>query len=118
MSDTNSSAHKSEPPGANSGDPFDPTNLSSLRMSQDFSQMTQVKPAITVVAVRKPNKHEFVRVREGSQWRFETGCFIDKESREVYLVSPRCGQRCLAMSPPRVWRSLSLETDPFRSFGP
>ena len=88
MSDTNSSAHKSEPPGANSGDPFDPTNLSSLRMSQDFSQMTQVKPAITVVAVRKPNKHEFVRVREGSEWRFETGCFIDKESREVYLVSP------------------------------
>jgi hypothetical protein len=27
-------------------------------------------------------------VREGSEWRFETGCFVDKESREVYLVSP------------------------------
>ncbi len=50
--------------------------------------MVEVKPAITSVAVRKPKKHEFVRVRKGSDWRFETACFDDKEAREVYLVAP------------------------------
>ncbi len=76
------------PESAGSEDPFDPANLGALRMSQDFAGMTNVKPAITNVGVRKPHKHEFVRVRAGSEWRFETGCFVDKENREVYLVSP------------------------------
>ncbi len=24
----------------------------------------------------------------GSVWRFETGCFVDKDTREVYMVTP------------------------------
>ncbi|MEO1994751.1 MAG: hypothetical protein ABGZ17_05695 [Planctomycetaceae bacterium] len=87
MTTDNNKLPEPEPPET-SNDPFDPANIASLRMSQDFASMTVVKPAITVVAVRKPNKHEFVRVRAGSEWRFETGCFVDKENREVYLVSP------------------------------
>ena len=71
-----------------SDDPFDPSNLATMRLSQDFASMAAVKPVITTVAARKPAKHEFVRVRAGSEWRFETGCFIDKETREVYLVTP------------------------------
>jgi hypothetical protein len=91
MSTKNSTAKdtgSNTPPEPKSDDPFDPANLSKLRMSQDFASMAQVKPAITTLAVRKPHKHEFVRVRVGSEWRFETGCFVDKENREVYLVSP------------------------------
>ena len=75
-------------PSAVSDDPFDPSNLSRMKLSQDFATMAAVKPVITSVAVRKPNKHEFVRVRPGAEWRFETGCFIEKESRETYLVTP------------------------------
>ena len=71
-----------------SNDPFDPSNLSRMKLSQDFATMAAVKPVITSVAVRKPNKHEFVRVRAGGEWRFETGCFIEKETRETYLVTP------------------------------
>lgn len=59
-----------------------------MKLSQDFASMAAVKPVITSVAVRKPNKHEFVRVRPGAEWRFETGCFIEKETRETYLVTP------------------------------
>jgi hypothetical protein len=67
-------------------DPFE--DLQSLRLSQDFSALATVKPVITTVGVRKPNRQEFVRVRPGSEWRFETGTFTDSESREVYLVAP------------------------------
>jgi hypothetical protein len=69
-------------------DPFDPANLAKMKLSQDFASMAAVKPVITSVAVRKPNKHEFVRIRPGAEWRFETGCFIEKETRETYLVTP------------------------------
>lgn len=78
---------KPQPPAV-SDDPFDPSNLSRMKLSQDFALMAAVKAVITSVAVRKPNKHEFVRVRAGSEWRFETGCFIEKETRETYLVTP------------------------------
>lgn len=69
-------------------DPFDPTELAKLRLSQDFAGMSQVKPVLTNVAARKPHKQEFIRVRPGEANRFDTGCFIDKESREAYMVSP------------------------------
>ena len=71
-----------------SNDPFDPSNLAKMKLSQDFAAMAAVKPVITCVAVRKPNKHEFVRIRPGTEWRFETGCFVDKDTREVYMVTP------------------------------
>ena len=73
--------------GEVNADPFDPSNLSKMKLSQDFATMAAVKPMITSVAVRKPRKHEFVGVRRGDQWRFETGCFVEKESRETYLVT-------------------------------
>jgi len=38
------------------------------------------------VPCRKPNRHEFVRVRSGEEWRLETGVFEDKVNRDVYLV--------------------------------
>ena len=69
-------------------DPFDPSNLAKMKLSQDFAGMTSVKPMITSVAVRKPHKQEFVRVRPGAEWRFKTGCFVDKDTREVYMVTP------------------------------
>ena len=71
-----------------SRDPFAPENLRRMRLSQDFAASAVVKPVLTTIAVRKPNKHEFIRVRAGAEWRFETFCFRDEESREVYLLMP------------------------------
>ena len=66
-----------------SDNPFSPENMAKMKLSQDFSGMAAVKPVITNIAVRKPYNHEFVRVRAGSDWRFETICFVDKENRDV-----------------------------------
>lgn len=70
-----------------SDNPFSPENMAKMKLSQDFSGMAAVKPVITNIAVRKPYNHEFV-IRAGSDWRFETSCFVDKETRDVYLVAP------------------------------
>jgi hypothetical protein len=69
-------------------DPFDPNELAKLRLSQDFSELSQVKPVLTSISCRKPHKQEFIRVRPGEEHRFTTGCFTDKDSREVYLITP------------------------------
>lgn len=64
-------------------DPFDPA---SLRLGQDFSAAVGVKKVLTTVPCRKPNRHEFIRVRAGEEWRVETGAFEDRVNRDVYLV--------------------------------
>lgn len=76
-----------EPAGGAEGDgPPDPFDPASLRLSQDFASSIGVKKVLTTVPCRKPNRHEFVRVRPGEDWRLETGVFEDKVNREVYLV--------------------------------
>lgn len=77
------------PTAPTDGQPLDPfTNLDRLRLTQDFAAVASVKPVLTTVAVRKPNRHDFVRVRAGEAWRFQTGTFTQKDSRETYLVAP------------------------------
>ena len=71
------------PESAEPPNPFDPA---SLRLNQDFASAVNVKKILTTVPCRKPNRHEFVRVRPGEDWRLETGVFEDKVNREVYLV--------------------------------
>ncbi len=78
---TDSSA--TEQPQAPAPDPFD---LESLKLSQDFASTIGVKRVLTTIPCRKPNRHEFVRVRPGEDWRLETGVFEDKIQREMYLV--------------------------------
>ena len=68
---------------SNSIDSFD---FDGLRLPQDFSELADVKKAIITVPVRKPNRHEFVWVRSGEEWRFETAVLELKEERETYLV--------------------------------
>jgi len=71
-------------------DPFDPA---SLRLSQDFASSIGVKRVLTRVRCGKPEKHEFVRVRPGKDWRLET-CLLelkgsqDRPGQESYLVHP------------------------------
>lgn len=64
-------------------DPFDPANL---RLGQDYGEALSVKRKLITLPVRKPNRHEFVRVRPGDDWRLETAALTDKGTAETYLV--------------------------------
>lgn len=68
--------------------PFDSVSITRMRLSQDFTELAAVRPAITTIAVRRPTRREFVRVRPGLPWRFETWCFYDPDNNEVYMVTP------------------------------
>lgn len=82
-------------------DPIDPLgDLTQLRLDQSFTNQVTGKTVLTTIAVRKPNRHEFVRVRPGDEWKFETATLVDGESREVYLVDRN------------LWVALSPELQP------
>lgn len=65
-----------------------PIDLTSLRLSQNFTESAGVKKVLTTVPVRKPHKQEFVRVRAGEECRLETMLLEVKEDREIYIVAP------------------------------
>jgi hypothetical protein len=68
-------------------DPF--SDLSKLVMSQDFARQAGVEKLLTVVPVRKPAKHDFVRVHPDPEFRMSPAGIIElREEREMYLVLP------------------------------
>jgi hypothetical protein len=71
------------PKAADEDDPFDPARL---RLSQDFTAGQAVKKILTKVPVRKPDRHWFIRVRPGEEWRLSTPLIDLKEDRELYLA--------------------------------
>src|SRR3954454_18117392 len=60
-------------------------DLSALRLDGTGTSSGAVE-VITHVPVRKPNRHEFVRVHP--EFILGTTVFTDKEERESYLVTP------------------------------
>jgi len=64
-------------------------NFDELRLPQDYSDIVGVKKALITVPVRKPHRQEFIRVRPGDAWRFETVVLELKEERETYLVDSK-----------------------------
>src|SRR5687768_14516462 len=75
------------PNGADETDPF--SDPSKLVMSQDFARQAGVERLLTVVPVRKPAKHDFVRVHPDPEFRMSPAGIIElKEEREMYLVLP------------------------------
>ena len=66
-------------------DPFDPARL---RLATNYGETLGVKKTLTTLPCRKPNRHDWVRVREGEEWRLETAVFENKALNEVYLVDP------------------------------
>jgi hypothetical protein len=65
----------------------DPLDLESLRLSQDYWEMSGVEKPLVTVPVRKPDRQEFIRVRPGDQWRLETAILTVKATREAFLVA-------------------------------
>ena len=68
-----------------SPDPFDPE---TLRLSQDFAQLADVKPILATVPVRKPGRQDFVRVNVDPDYQLTTAILQLKEEREDYIVAP------------------------------
>lgn len=62
------------------------TDLSSLRLSQDFASSVGVKKLLLTVPVRKPAREWFVRTHP--TLRIQTAVLELKEERETYLVAP------------------------------
>lgn len=60
-------------------------DLSALRLDGADVMMGAIE-VLTHVPVRKPNRHEFVRVHP--EFVLDTTVFTDKEERESYLVAP------------------------------
>ena len=91
----------------------DPFDLASLRLSQDFASSIGVKKVLTTIPCRKPNRHEFVRVRPGEDWRLETGVFIDQtDSKELYLVGrDMWGELVGEISPVCLFTTISKQGD-------
>ncbi len=73
--------------GRNEGmDPF--SDLSKLRVSQDFAAAAGTEKIITKIPVGKPHKQWWSRVRPESDFRIETVILEIKEKNEIYLVAP------------------------------
>ena len=71
---------------ATSPDPFD---LANLRLSQDFLETGGVKKLLLTVPVRKPGKHEFIRVHPGPGFRAPLAAIeLKDEDRDFYIVTP------------------------------
>jgi hypothetical protein len=64
-------------------------DLDSLRLSSDAAAVMGATEALSHVPVRKPNRHEFFRVRPEPEFWLSTGVFEDREERETFFVAPR-----------------------------
>ncbi|MFV8817148.1 hypothetical protein [Haliea sp. E17] len=71
---------------ATRGSEFDPRNLT---LPQDFGGGSAVTKALLTIPVRKPNRHEFIRVKPGEENRLEVAVLELKEERETYLIAPQ-----------------------------
>ena len=72
------------PKDSTASDPF--SDLSKLRLSQDFASTIGVKKALLTVPVRKPTRQQFIRVHPDEGYRLETAVLELKEEGETYLV--------------------------------
>ncbi len=64
----------------------DPTDLSQIRLSQDFEEGAAVRKQQKLWA-GKPSKQEFIRVRPGSEWTTKAASLELKDERETYIIT-------------------------------
>lgn len=61
-------------------------DFEGMRLPQNFDEMAGAHKIITTIPVRKPNRQEFFRVRDGDEWVYPTYIVDDKSTRETYIV--------------------------------
>ena len=63
------------------------TDLGALRLHENYQADVAVRRVLTSVPVGKPNRHEFVRVHPGEDFRLDTFVLDSKEDHEVYIIT-------------------------------
>lgn len=87
-------------------------DLKKLRLTQDFTSIVPVKKEIVTVAVRKPDKHEWVRVHDTA--RFDTAVLDAKVERETFLVDQSLwGELHSELTPKVLFLTVSRSGTPF-----
>src|ERR1700730_17914768 len=72
----------------------DPFNPAALRLDPSYAESVGVRKLLTTVPVRKPNRHEFIRVHSDPLYRLTPAAIIElKEDRETYLITPEMAQQ-------------------------
>ena len=71
----------------NSPKATDAIDLSAVRLSQDYGNMTKTAKLLTHVPVKRPPKHQFFRVRPDTEYRLET-TIVELDGDETYLLHP------------------------------
>jgi hypothetical protein len=79
-------------------------DLNSLRLSQDFEEISGAKKVLITVPVRKPGKQSWFRVHLSEAMRLATAILEHQEENEVYLVDRP------------LWSELSQELKPVMIF--
>ena len=64
-------------------------NLDLLKLSQEEAGIGGSTEILTRVPVRKPQRHEYFRVRPGEENCFTAALYEDRETREYYFVTPK-----------------------------
>ena len=81
-------------------------NLDDVRLSQDFANQVGIKKARLTVRVRKPGRHDFLRVHDDPGWMLEpwfsssrttTRFFLSRRPSSTSCWESSCRWRC---SPP------------------
>src|SRR5215813_1286850 len=75
-------------------------DLEKLRLPQNFQQHAGAKRVLDQLPVRKPHRQEFVRIRAGNEFTYQTLVLHLKTQSEIYLVAPN------------LWQELSRELTP------
>ena len=107
----NEASQSPDPKESGAPDPFDPARL---RLPANYAKSLGVKKTLTTLPCRRPNRHEWVRAREGDEWRLETAVFEDKVSRDTYLVEPSIVPELLGeVIPVCLFLAVNRQNDPF-----
>lgn len=62
-------------------------DLNAVRLSQDYAAMSRTEKLLVHVPVRRPPKHQFIRVHPGEEFRLEV-YIIDIDGDDTYLAHP------------------------------
>jgi hypothetical protein len=67
----------------------DPFNPAALRLDPSYAETMGVRRLVTTIPVRKPTRHDFVRVNPDPEYRLSPAAIIElKGENETYLISP------------------------------
>ncbi len=89
-------------------------NLDAMRLPANYGETLGVKKVTTTVAVGRPDKSKFFRVRPGQEWVFGAYIVQLKDVNETYLVYPHVAPVLGALArPAQLHAAVDRHNNPF-----